>query len=96
MWKSFLQENFKAVIKWLKTIWFAAKLSARLKMIEIDSQVEAEIENERLNKPVYREYPIDTKLQTGESQKLGGAMQLTAPWYQQQQTELQDETDAST
>jgi hypothetical protein len=94
--KTVFIKSYKEIIKWLKTIWFAAKLSARLKMIEIDSQVEAEIENKRLNKPVYREYPIDTKLQTGESQKLGGAMQLTAPWYQQQQTELQDETDAST
>jgi hypothetical protein len=30
--------------------------------------------------PVVVEHPIDPELQTGESQKLGGAMQIKAPW----------------
>jgi hypothetical protein len=30
--------------------------------------------------PVLIEHPIDPELQSGESAKLGGAMQLRAPW----------------
>ncbi len=75
-----------AVIKWWKRIWFEAKLKARLDMIELDNRIQAEIELEKQNKPIYREHPIDPVLQTGESQKLGGAMQLTAPWYKDEQT----------
>lgn len=71
----------QAVIKWWKRVWFEAKLKARLNMIELENRIESEIEREKQNKPIYREYPIDTKLQTGESQKLGGAMELRAPWY---------------
>lgn len=74
----------KAVFEWWKRLWFESKLEARLKMIELENQIESEIEREEAAKPVYTEHPIDTQLQTGESQKLGGAMQLTAPWYQKQ------------
>lgn len=74
-----------AVIKWWKQIWFEAKLKARLDMIELENRIQAEIELEKQNKPIYREHPIDPVLQTGESQKLGGAMQLTAPWYNDEQ-----------
>lgn len=74
-----------AVIKWWKRIWFEAKLKARLDMIELENRIQAEIELEKQNKPIYREHPIDPVLQTGESQKLGGAMQLTAPWYNDEQ-----------
>ena len=70
-----------AVIKWWKKIWFEAKLKARLDMIELENRIESELEREEQNKPIYIEHPIDTKLQTGESQKLGGAMELRAPWY---------------
>jgi hypothetical protein len=70
-----------AVIKWWKRIWFEAKLKARLDMIELENKIEAEIEREEQNKPIYIEHPIDPELQTGESQKLGGAMELRAPWY---------------
>jgi hypothetical protein len=31
-------------------------------------------------KPVIIEHPIDPVLQTGESQLLGGAMEIKAPW----------------
>jgi hypothetical protein len=79
--KSIIQE----IIKWWKRIWFEAKLKARLDMIELDNRIQAEIELEKQNKPIYKEYPIDPVLQTGESQKLGGAMQLTAPWYKNEQ-----------
>lgn len=72
------------IIKWFKRIWFEAKLKARLDMIELENRVQAEIELEKQNKPIYTEHPIDPVLQTGESQKLGGAMQLTAPWYKNQ------------
>ena len=81
MFKVLLKDIIDAVIKWWKRIWFEAKLKARLDMIELENRIQAEIELEKQNKPIYREHPIDPVLQTGESQKLGGAMQLTAPWY---------------
>ena len=71
----------QAVIKWWKRVWFEAKLKARLDMIELENRIESEIEREEQNKPIYIEHPIDPVLQTGESQKLGGAMELRAPWY---------------
>lgn len=30
--------------------------------------------------PVVIHHPVDTELQTGESQLLGGAMEIKAPW----------------
>lgn len=72
---------FHAILAWLKKIWFEAKLKARLDMIELDNRVQSELEREEQNKPIYREYPVNPELQTGESQKLGGEMRLTAPWY---------------
>ncbi len=86
MFSSLFKDIIDALIKWWKRIWFEAKLKARLDMIELDNRIQAEIELEKQNKPVYREHPIDPMLQTGESQKLGGAMQLTAPWYKDEQT----------
>lgn len=77
-----IENIYKEIIKWLKRIWFEAKLTARLKMIELENQIESELEREEQNKPVYIEHPIDPELQTGESQKLGGAIELKAPWYE--------------
>jgi hypothetical protein len=71
----------QAIIKWWKKTWFEAKLKARLTMIEWENQIEAELEREEQNKPIYIEHKIDPRLQTGESRKLGGAMELRAPWY---------------
>lgn len=71
----------QSVIKWWKRVWFEAKLKARLDMIELENRIESEIKREEQNKPLYSEHPIDPVLQTGESQKLGGAMELRAPWY---------------
>jgi hypothetical protein len=87
----------QAVIKWWKRTWFEAKLKARLDMIELDNRIKSELEREIEQKPIYREHPIDPDLQTGESQKLGGAVQLTAPWYNdgiqpQRQDGVQEET----
>jgi hypothetical protein len=70
-----------AIAEWWKKLWFESKLEARLKMIELENQIESDIEREEAARPIYTEHPIDPELQTGESQKLGGAMQLTAPWY---------------
>ena len=78
---AFLGQLWTELIRWWKKLWFESKLEARLKMIELENQVESEIEREEAAKPIYTEHPIDPELQTGESQKLGGAMQLTAPWY---------------
>ena len=69
------------VIKWWKRVWFEAKLKARLDMIELENRIQSELEREIEQRPIYSEKPIDPELQTGESQKLGGEMQLTAPWY---------------
>jgi len=81
MIKQLLGDIFKEIIKWLKKVWFEAKLKARLDMIEFENRIESEIEREKQNKPIYIEHPIDPVLQTGESKKLGGAMELKAPWY---------------
>ena len=81
MFKILFNDIIQAVIKWWKRVWFEAKLKARLDMIELENRIESEIEREEQNKPLYIEHPIDPVLQTGESQKLGGAMELRAPWY---------------
>ncbi len=83
--RNLIPEIIQAIIQWWKRIWFEAKLKARLDMIELENRIEAQIELEEKNKPIYTEHPIDPVLQTGESQKLGGAMQLTAPWYKNEQ-----------
>ena len=75
------KDIIKAVIKWLKTVWFEAKLKAALDQIEMNNKIESELEWEKLNRPIYKEHPINPELQTGESQRLGGMIQLTAPWY---------------
>ena len=97
MFNKLFDDIIQAVIKWWKRTWFEAKLKARLDMIELDNRIQSELEREEQNKPIYREHPIDLDLQTGESQKLGGAMQLTAPWYNdgiqpQRQDGVQEET----
>jgi hypothetical protein len=81
MFKLLFDDIIQAVIKWWKRVWFEAKLKTKLDMIELENRIQSELELEKQNEPVYREHPIDPDLQTGESQKLGGAMQLTAPWY---------------
>ena len=77
-----IDDIFKEIVKWWKRVWFEAKLTARLKMIELENQIESELEREEQNKPIYIEHEVDPVLQTGESLKLGGAMELRAPWYQ--------------
>jgi hypothetical protein len=84
MIQTLFDDILKALVAWWKKVWFEAKLSARLKMIELENQVESELEREEAAKPIYIEHPVDPELQTGDSQKLGGAMQLTAPWYKDQ------------
>ena len=69
-----------AIIKWWKKVWFEAKLTARLKMIELENQIEAEQELKKHFEPVYSEDPVDPLLQPGDSAKLGGAMRLSARW----------------
>ena len=81
MIKQLLGAIYKKIIKWWHKIWFEAKLKATLDTIEINNRIQAELELEKANQPIYKEYPIDSELQTGESQKLGGMIQLTAPWY---------------
>lgn len=75
------RDVLQAIVKWWKQVWFEAKLKARLDMIELENRIESELERESQQRPIYTEKPIDPELQTGESQKLGGEMRLTAPWY---------------
>jgi hypothetical protein len=75
-----LFEIWIEIVKWLKKVWFEAKLAARLKMIELETQIEAEKERKERFEPVYQEKEVDPVLQTGESQLLGGEMRLAAKW----------------
>jgi hypothetical protein len=68
------------IVRWLKKVWFEARLKARLQMIEWQNLREAEEERRERFEPVYQEKPIDPVLQTGESQLLGGEMRLAAKW----------------
>lgn len=91
MIKQILGDIFKEISKWWKRVWFEAKLKARLDMIELDNRIKSDLERETEQKPLYIEHPIDSQLQTGESQKLGGAIELRAPWYNDQiQPQRQD------
>ena len=81
MIRTLFKDIIAAVIKWLKKLWFESKLKARLKMIEIENQIEAERELEEYFKPEYTEKPEDPELQTGASIGLGGEMRLTAKWH---------------
>jgi len=90
MIRTLFKDIIDAVIRWWKRTWFEAKLKARLDMIELENRIESELEREQQNKPIYSERPIDPELQTGESQKLGGEMRLTAPWYHELESERKD------
>ena len=81
MIRTLFKDIIDAVIKWWKQVWFEATLKARLDMIELENRIESELEREIEQRPIYSEKPVDPELQTGESQKLGGEMRLTAPWY---------------
>lgn len=90
---SVIQTLFKdvidALIKWWKKVWFEAKLTARLKMIEWENQWEAEAERKKRFEPVYEEKPVDDELQTGESRLLGGEMRLAAQWVVEAEKEAE-------
>lgn len=82
-------EIWKELIKWWKKIWFEAKLTARLKMIELENQWESEQERKERFEPIYQEKEIDNKLQTGESRLLGGEMRLVAKWVAEAEAEVE-------
>ena len=90
MIRTLFKDIIDAVIRWWKRTWFEAKLKARLDMIELENRIESELEREIKQRPIYSEKPIDPELQTGESQKLGGEMRLTAPWYDELESERKD------
>ena len=90
MIKQLLGDILEAIVKWWKRTWFEAKLKARLDMIELENRIESELEREKQQRPIYSEKPIDPELQTGESQKLGGEMRLTAPWYDELESKRKD------
>jgi len=92
MFKTIVEQILQEILAWLKKLWFESKLKARLKMIEIENQIEAERELEEHFTPLYTEEPVDPELQPGESAKLGGAMRLTAKWHNKEKI---NNTDAS-
>jgi hypothetical protein len=75
----------KAVIQWLKKLWFESKLKARLTMIEWDNKRDYYWELNKDFEPVYREYPPENP--DSEAAKLGGAMRLTARHHESYETE---------
>ena len=90
MIRTLFKDIIDAVIKWWKQVWFEAKLKARLDMIELENRIESELEREIEQRPIYSEKPVYPELQTGESQKLGGEMRLTAPWYDGLESKRED------
>lgn len=82
-------EIWKEVIKWWKKVWFEAKLTARLKMIELENQWESEQERKERFEPIYQEKEVDNELQTGESRLLGGEMRLVAKWVAEAEAEVE-------
>ena len=96
MIRTLFADIIDAVIKWWKKVWFEARLKARLQMIEWQTQVEAELERKERFEPVYQEKPVDEKLQTGESQLLGGEMRLAAKWViEEENVRKSNEQDGS-
>jgi hypothetical protein len=82
-------EIWKEVVKWWKKVWFEAKLTARLKMIELENQWESEKERKERFEPIYQEKEVDDELQTGESRLLGGEMRLVAKWVDEVEKEVE-------
>lgn len=82
-------EVWKELLKWWKKVWFEAKLTARLKMIELENQWESEQERKKRFEPIYQEKEIDNELQTGESRLLGGEMRLVAKWVAEAEAEVE-------
>ncbi|HAW52608.1 MAG TPA: hypothetical protein DCX54_09830 [Flavobacteriales bacterium] len=80
MIQTLFKDLLKEIIIWFKKLWFESKLKARLKMIEIQNEIEYEQELKKSFKPTLTEHKVDPKIQTGKSAKLGGALQLSAPW----------------
>ena len=82
-------EIWKEVIRWWKKVWFEAKLTARLKMIELENRWESEQERKERFEPIYQEKEVANELQTGESRLLGGEMRLVAKWVAEAEAEVE-------
>jgi hypothetical protein len=67
----FFKAGINKPIRWLKKVWFEAKLKARLQMIEWQNLRESEEERRERFEPVYQEKPVDPVLQTGEVPTFG-------------------------
>ena len=83
------------IIRWLKKVWFKAKLKARLQMIEWQNLRESEEERRKRFEPVYQEKPVDLLLQTGKSQLLGGEMRLAAKWVIEEEERKNKKTETN-
>jgi hypothetical protein len=63
--------------KWAQDYKFKKTLTPKIDRAIEDWKATQPIE---VNLPKIIEYPIDKTVQTGESQLLGGAMEIKAPW----------------
>ena len=79
--KTFLPQLIDEIIKWIKKWWFETKLTARLNQLEAEAKAQYNKELKYFYTPEFTEHKINTQIQTGESQKLGGMMQLSAKWH---------------
>lgn len=82
-------EIWEELLKWWKKVWFEAKLTARLKMIEFENQWESEQERKKRFEPIYQNKEINNELQTRESRLLGGEMRLFAKWVAEAEAEVE-------
>ena len=83
------------IIRWLKKVWFEAKLMARLQMIEWQNLRESEEERRERFEPIYQEKPVDPVLQTGDSQLLGGEMRLAAQWVIEEEERINNRNETN-
>jgi len=70
-------QNIEALQKWARDYKFEKTLTPKINRAIADYQA---TQPSLIQPPIYIEHPIDPETQTGESQFLGGAMELKSPW----------------
>jgi len=78
MMQMLFKELIPGLIKWLKKIWFEAKLQARLDKIEKQYKIKFNKELEESFEPIFEEKPHEDP--DSEAAKLGGEISLKAKW----------------
>lgn len=78
MMQMLFKELIPGLIKWLKKIWFEAKLQARLDKIEKQYEIKFDKDLKEQFTPIYKEKPHDDP--ESKAAKLGGEISLRAKW----------------